>query len=118
MRRLAPRAWLLFVFFAVLVVFFGVFPGPWFDSGVEERDSQWLITTYAAVAAVLTAAIASTAFRRGERWAWLAFWMWPIFFVVHGILFFVVDFAFAAVGVVALLITTPRRDGIESPSRT
>lgn len=27
--------------------------------------------------------IAVTAFRRGERWAWLAFWFWPFMFATH-----------------------------------
>jgi hypothetical protein len=27
--------------------------------------------------------IAVTAFRRGERWAWLAFWYWPVLFITH-----------------------------------
>jgi hypothetical protein len=27
--------------------------------------------------------IAVTAFRRGERWAWLAFWYWPAMFATH-----------------------------------
>jgi hypothetical protein len=27
--------------------------------------------------------IALTAFRRGERWAWLAFWYWPVMFATH-----------------------------------
>lgn len=27
--------------------------------------------------------IAVTAFRHGRRWAWLAFWYWPILFVTH-----------------------------------
>jgi hypothetical protein len=27
--------------------------------------------------------IAITAFRRGERWAWLAFWYWPVLFATH-----------------------------------
>ena len=93
--------------FALLAILFGAFPGTWFDDDFG-RDVQWLVTTYAAVAAVLTRAIAPTAFRRGERWAWLAFWIWPAFFVVHGIVVFVVDFVFAAVGVVALLLARPR----------
>lgn len=29
--------------------------------------------------AILTMAISSTAYRRAERWAWYAFWYWPIF---------------------------------------
>jgi hypothetical protein len=27
--------------------------------------------------------IAVTAFRRGQRWAWLAFWYWPVMFATH-----------------------------------
>jgi hypothetical protein len=27
--------------------------------------------------------IAVTAFRRGERWAWFAFWFWPAMFATH-----------------------------------
>ena len=27
--------------------------------------------------------IAVTAFRRGEKWAWLAFWYWPAMFATH-----------------------------------
>jgi hypothetical protein len=27
--------------------------------------------------------IAVTAFRRGERWAWVAFWYWPVLFATH-----------------------------------
>ncbi|MDP8904977.1 MAG: hypothetical protein M3N29_06645 [Chloroflexota bacterium] len=28
-------------------------------------------------------AVAVTAFRRGERWAWLVFWYWAVLFVTH-----------------------------------
>lgn len=94
--------------FALLAVVFGVAPGPWVDGDDFSRDGQWLITTYAAVAATLTLAIALTAFRRGERWAWLAFWAWPVFFIVHGVVFFAFDFVFAAIGVAALLASAPR----------
>lgn len=31
--------------------------------------------------------IAATAFRRGERWAWLAFWYWPAMFLSHFVLY-------------------------------
>jgi hypothetical protein len=102
---------MVFVLFAVLAVLFGVFPGTWFDEGELTRDAQWLVTTYAALAAVLTFAIAPTAFRRGERWAWLAFCAWPAFFVVHGIVVFPVDFVFAALGVAALLVSARGRTG-------
>lgn len=111
--RLASFSWIVFVLFAFLAVLFGVFPGTWFDEEDFTRDAQWLITTYAAVAAALTLAIALTAFRRGVRWAWLAFWVWPLFFIVHGVVFFVVDFVFAALGVVALLISAPRNGPLQ-----
>lgn len=108
MAAIRRYAWTVFVFFAVLATMFGVFPGGWFESDVD-RDSTLLTSTYGVVAVVLTVAIAVTAFRRFEMWAWLAFWVWPLFFVVHGIAFFPVDFAFALVGVLALLATYPSR---------
>jgi hypothetical protein len=111
-RPLTNWAWLVFVF-GLLVILFGVFPGTWFEEDVN-RDAQWLITTFAGVAAVLTLAVASTAFRRGERWAWLSFWIWPVFFIVHGFIFFVVDFVFAALGVLALVVSAPRNVGARS----
>ena len=107
-RRARSLAWTVFVLIAVIVVFFGVFPGTWFGDDTFERDAQWLVTSYAAVAAALTFVIAITAFRRGERWAWLAFWVWPVFFVVHGSVVFVGDFLFAALAVAALLLSAPR----------
>ena len=94
--------------FAVLATMFGIFPGGWFATDVD-RDATLLTTTYAVVAVVLTVAIAATAFRRGERWAWFAFWVWPMFFVVHGFAFFAVDFVFAALRVAALALTKPTR---------
>jgi hypothetical protein len=39
----------------------------------------------------------------------MAFWIWPVFFVIHGVVFFVVDFVFAALGVAALLISRPQQ---------
>jgi len=95
-----------------------VFPGGWFESDVD-RDSTLLTSTYGMVAVVLTVAIALTAFRRFELWAWLAFWVWPLFFVVHGIAFFPIDFVFALVGVLTLLATYPsrRRAGHSGSSR-
>jgi uncharacterized membrane protein YgdD (TMEM256/DUF423 family) len=108
MDRVRSLAWTVFVLVAVIVVLFGVFPGTWFGDGTIDRDAQWLVTSYAAVAAILTLAIAVTAFRRGERWAWLAFWVWPGFFVLHGSVVFVGDFVFAALTITALLIARPK----------
>ena len=114
MRTLGRHAWTVFIFFAVLATLFGVFPGGWFAED-SERDVALLTATYGAVAVVLTVVIAATAFRRGERWAWFAFWVWPLFFIVHGAAFFVVDFVFAAMGVAALVATAPSRR--ESPAQ-
>jgi hypothetical protein len=44
---------------------------------------------------------------RLSRWAWLVLWLWPAFFVVHGVVVFP-DFVFAALGVAALLVSRPR----------
>ena len=99
-------AWIVFVLFAALGTMFGVVPGAWFEDDAD-RDATLLITSYGVVAVVLTAAIAVTAFRRGEMWAWLAFWVWPVFFVLHGLAFFAFDFVFAALGVLALAATYP-----------
>lgn len=99
-------AWIVFVFFAVLGTAFGVFPGGWFEDDVD-RDATLLTASYGMVAVVLTIAIAVTAFRRGELWAWLAFWVWPVFFVIHGLAFFALDFVFALVAVLTLAATYP-----------
>ena len=110
MERARRYTWVVFIFFALLATLFGIFPGPWFEEGDMDTDAKWLVTTYATVAVVLTLAVALTAYRRGERWAWLAFWVWPAFFVVHGIVFFVIDFVFAALGIAALLIARPQAE--------
>ena len=107
MRALGRYSWVVFIFFAVLATLFGVV-GVWTDPA-NETDMQLLVSTYAAVAVVLTVGIATTALRRGERWAWAVMWVWPAFFVVHGAAFFVVDHAFAALGVLALLAAAPSR---------
>ena len=99
-------AWIVFVFFAVLGTMFGVFPGGWFAEDVD-RDATLLTTSYGIVAVVLTVAIAATAFRRGELWAWLAFCVWPVFFVIHGFAFFAFDFVFALLGALTLAVTYP-----------
>ena len=109
MQALRRHAWVIFILFAVLLTMFGVFPGSWFEE-TGDRDLVLLGTASASVAVVLTVAVAVTASRRGERWAWYAFWVWPLFFVVHGLAFFVVDFVFAALGIAALILTAPKKD--------
>ncbi|MGZ8760706.1 MAG: hypothetical protein ACXWXV_09020 [Aeromicrobium sp.] len=106
MKSFRRYAWIVFVFFAALGTVFGVFPGGWFEEDVD-RDAALLTTSYGLVAVVLTIALAGTAFRRGEVWAWLAFWVWPVFFVIHGFAFFALDFVFALLGVLTLAVTYP-----------
>lgn len=106
MGFLRRNAWVVFLFIAVLATLFGVFPGGWFEEGMD-RDETLLTTTYALVAVVLTVAITLTAFRKGDSWAWLALWIWPVFFVIHGVAFFPVDFVFAALGALALIVARP-----------
>jgi hypothetical protein len=103
-------AWLVFVLFCALVFLFGAFPGSWFEEGVDRSDAL-LLTSFAAGMAVFGLAITLTAYRRGERWAWLTFWFWPVFFILHGFAFFVVDFVFAALAVAALLLARPQAAG-------
>ena len=107
------HAWGVFLLLAFLATVFGVFPGPWFEPGVN-HEAALLTSTYALVAVVLTVAVTLTAYRRGERWAWWAFWVWPVFFVVHGIAFFVVDLVFAVMAVAALLVHRPVGPGASS----
>jgi hypothetical protein len=56
--------------------------------------------------------IAVTAFRRGERWAWLAFWYWPVLFLTHFATyesgFRYAQLVWTALSVVALLATRRR----------
>lgn len=56
-------------------------------------------------------AIAVTAFRRREKWAWLVFWYWPVMFLIH---FFTYQSGFRyaqlvwlSVSVAALAVTYP-----------
>jgi len=61
---------------------------------------------------LFTLLIAATAFRRGERWAWLAFWYWPAAFLSHFLLY-ESDFRYAqlvwmALAVAALAVTARR----------
>lgn len=107
MNTLRRHAWLVFVFFALLATLFGIFPGGWFEEDAD-LSAALLTATYAVVAVVLTVSIAVKPLRAGESWAWWALWVWPVFFVVHGAAFFVVDLVFAALGAGALMLTRPR----------
>jgi hypothetical protein len=48
----------------------------------------------------------------------VAFWVWPLFFVVPGLAFFAVDFVFAALGLGALALTYRRPPQINEALRS
>ena len=78
-----------------------------------EPDAQVMIATFGVGLAVLTAVLARTAFRDGQRWAWAVLWVWPVFFVAHviGLGTYVPDGVLALVTAAALLAARPRRAG-------
>lgn len=47
---------------------------------------QWVGTVLIG-SNILTIFIAPTAFRKGEKWAWLAFWYWPFMFASHFLMY-------------------------------
>lgn len=81
----------------------------WFEITAAERDSVVMISTFAIAFTVMAFIITVTGFRRGERWAWLALWVYPAFFVSHVVLLGVVipDLILAVLLVAALLMARP-----------
>lgn len=73
-------------------------------------DAKALIATGGAALGVLVVALATAGISSGERWAWLALWVLPVFFVAHAVLLgtWIPDGVFAVVSVAALLATRPR----------
>lgn len=74
-----------------------------------ESDAQVLVATFGVGMAVLSAAVALIPFRRGERWAWGALWIWPVFFVAHtlGLGTVIPDIPLALVTATALVVSRP-----------
>jgi hypothetical protein len=58
----------------------------------------------------LVIALATAGINSGERWAWLALWVLPTFFVAHAVLLgtWIPDGVFAVISVAALVVTRPR----------
>lgn len=73
-------------------------------------DANALIVTGGAALGVLVIALATAGINSGERWAWLALWVLPAFFLAHAVLLgtWIPDGVFAALSVVSLLTTRPR----------
>jgi len=102
---------LLVLLFGLMFVIGGL--SVWFVEDRFERAALVLVSSFAAVAAILGVGVALTAYRRGEPWAWWAMWSVPAFFVFHAALLrtWVPDGPLAVVAVVALLLHLPRRRG-------
>ena len=75
-----------------------------------EHDARVLITSFGLGMAVLSLAVVLGPFRRGERWAWAALWVWPAFMVSHVVTLgtLVPDGVFAVLSAGALLAARPR----------
>jgi len=76
------------------------------------EDARHLVATAGVALGVLVIAIATAGISSGERWAWLALWVLPAFFLSHCLLLgtWLPDGVFLALSVVALVVTRPRYD--------
>jgi hypothetical protein len=85
-RASAPRtSWIFFAVLGGVVVLLSTLGQ--FSSSVsglaEVRDDNWLVATFGTGMGLLTIAVAATALRRAEPWAWWALCYYPVFFAVH-----------------------------------
>jgi len=80
-------------------------------------DANALIATAGAGLGLLVIVLATAGLGSGERWAWLALWILPAFFVAHVALLgtWIPDGVFAVLSVVALVVTRPRYDAPAAP---
>ena len=73
-------------------------------------DANALIASAGLAFGILVIALATTGINSGGRWAWLALWVLPAFFVAHATLLgtWIPDGLFAALSVASLIVTRPR----------
>lgn len=73
-------------------------------------DANALIATGGAALGFVVIALATAGINSGERWAWLALWVLPVFFLAHAALLgtWIPDGAFAVLSGAALIVTRPR----------
>ena len=100
----------LMVVFGVLTIIF--YSSVYAASGDDAfpDDANALITTGGAALGVVVIVLATAGINSGERWAWLALWVLPAFFVAHAVLLgtWIPDGGFAVLSAVALIVTRPR----------
>ena len=78
-------------------------------------DAKALIATAGVGLGSLVITLATVGVGSGERWAWLALWVLPAFFLAHCVLIgtWVPDGVFLVLSVAALVLTRPRYDAID-----
>jgi hypothetical protein len=91
-----------------IVIYSSVYAVPGNDA--FPSDANALIVTGGAALGILVIALATAGINSGERWAWLALWVLPLFFMAHALLLgtWIPDGVFAAATIAALIITRPR----------
>lgn len=104
----AAQVFLVIVGLLTIVFYVSVYAAPGGDPFPD--DANALIATGGAALGVLVIALATAGISSGERWAWLALWVMPVFFLAHGVLLgaWIPDGVFAVVAAGALLVTRPR----------
>lgn len=107
LRRLAQG---IMVIFGLLTIVF--YSSVYAATGAEafDDDANALIATGGAALGVLVIALATAGVNSGERWAWLALWVLPAFFLAHAVLLgtWIPDGVFALLSIVTLIVTRPR----------
>lgn len=75
-------------------------------------DANALIASGGVVLGLLFIVLAVAGINSGERWAWLALWTMPIFFVTHAVLLgtWIPDGVLAVLSGAALVVTRPQYD--------
>lgn len=95
-RQYGKHAWAIFFLFGLLLLAYGFDafslpyrdPQHWDFLGTDKVVFDYLSMNFRWIGmltvgfAIFTIAVSLTAYRRGERWAWYAFWYWPIFWVL------------------------------------
>jgi hypothetical protein len=103
-------AQILMVIFGLLTIVF--YSSVYAATGSEAfpSDANALIATGGAALGFLVIALATAGINSGERWAWLALWVLPLFFLAHAVLLgtWIPDGVFAAASIAALITTRPR----------
>lgn len=100
---------LMVVFGLLMIVFLASVYADTSDTRFPD-DAKALIASAGVALGILVIALATAGINSGERWAWLALWVLPAFFLAHSILLgtWIPDGVLAVLSVGALVVTRPR----------